>query len=38
MIFLGSEARKLVENNADDNAVKEFMYSVRKCYLECTET
>ena len=32
-IFIGSEARKIVK----DNAVKEFMGAVRKCYLECAE-
>ena len=31
MIFIGSEARKIVKNNADDNAVKEFMDAVRRC-------
>ena len=36
-IFIGSEARKIVKNNAEDNAVKEFMGAVRKCYLECAE-
>ena len=37
MIFIGSEARKIVKNNADDNAITEFMDTVSKCYLECTE-
>ena len=37
MIFIGCEARKIVKNNADDNAVKEFMDVVRKCYLKYAE-
>ena len=35
IILTGSEARKIIKNNADDNAVKEFMDIVEKCYLEC---
>ena len=37
MIFIGSEARKIVKNNADDNAITEFMDTVSKCYLGCAE-
>ena len=35
--FIGSEAKKIVKHNVDDNAVKEFTDVVRKCYLECSE-
>ena len=38
MIFIGSEARKIIKkNNAEGNTVKEFMDAVRKYYLECEE-
>lgn len=33
LIFISSEARKVVKNNV----VKEVMNAVRKCYLECSK-